>query len=48
MAVTIPRVSSEEISWDRLESIGFHREQTYTRYAGIPDSNTLATSRSLA
>ncbi len=40
MAVTIPRVSSEEISWDRLESMGFQRERTYTRYVGIPDSNT--------
>ena len=40
MAVTIPRVSSEEISWDRLESMGFQRERTYTRYLGIPDSNT--------
>ena len=40
MDVTIPRVSSEEISWDRLESMGFHRKRTYTRYVGIPDSNT--------
>ncbi len=40
MAVTIPRVSSEEISWDRLESMGFRRERIYTRYARIPDSNT--------
>jgi GNAT superfamily N-acetyltransferase len=40
LAVTIPRVSSEEISWDRLESMGFQRERTYTRYVGIPDSNT--------
>ena len=40
MAVTIPRVSSEEISWDRLESMGFQRERTYTRYVGVPDSNT--------
>ena len=40
LAVTIPRVSSEEISWDRLESMGFHRQRTYTRYVGIPDSNT--------
>ena len=40
VAVTIPRVSSEEISWDRLESMGFRRERTYTRYVGIPDSNT--------
>ncbi len=39
MAVTIPRVSSEEISWDRLESMGFRRDRTYTRYARIPDSN---------
>ncbi len=40
MAVTIPRVSSEEISWDTLESMGFQRNRTYTRYVGIPDSNT--------
>ena len=40
MAVTIPRVSSQEISWDRLEAMGFQRKRTYTRYVGIPDSNT--------
>ncbi len=40
MPVTIPRVSSQEIPWERLESIGFQRERTYTRYVGIPDSNT--------
>ncbi|MFP8878129.1 MAG: GNAT family N-acetyltransferase [Myxococcota bacterium] len=40
MAVTIPRVSSQEICWDRLVSIGFHNERTYTRYVAIPDSNT--------
>jgi hypothetical protein len=40
LAVTIPRVSSEEMSWGRLESMGFRRERTYTRYLGIPDSNT--------
>ncbi len=40
LAVTIPRVSSDEISWDRLESMGIQRERTYTRYVGIPDSNT--------
>ncbi len=40
LAVTIPRVSNEEISWDRLESMGFQRERTYTRFARIPDSNT--------
>ncbi len=38
LAVTIPRVSSEEISWDRLESMGFRRARTYTRYVRIPDS----------
>ncbi len=40
MTVTIPRVSSEEILWDRLESMGFHKERTYVRYVAIPDSNT--------
>ncbi len=40
LAVTVPKVSSEEISWDRLESLGFQRQRTYTRYVGIPDSNT--------
>jgi len=40
MAVTIPRVSSEEICWDRLESMGFRRDRTYTRYVRVPDSNT--------
>ena len=38
--VTIPRVSNQEISWDRLESMGFRKARTYTRYLGIPDSNT--------
>jgi hypothetical protein len=40
MEVTVPRVSSQEICWDRLESIGFHNERTYTRYVAIPNSNT--------
>ncbi len=40
LAVAIPRVSDEEISWQRLESMGFQRQRTYTRYVGIPDSNT--------
>jgi hypothetical protein len=40
LAVTIPRVSSEEIPWDRLESMGFRRGRTYTRHVAIPDSNT--------
>ena len=40
LAVTIPRISSHEFSWDRLESMGFQRQRTYTRYVGIPDSNT--------
>lgn len=40
MSVTIPKVSNDEICWDRLESMGFYRERTYTRVARIPDSNT--------
>ena len=40
LAVTIPRVSSQEISWDRLASMGFQKQRTYTRFVGIPDSNT--------
>ncbi len=40
LAVTIPKVSSGEISWDRLESLGFQRQRTYTRYVAISDSNT--------
>ncbi len=40
LAVTIPRVSSEEIPWDRLESMGFRKRRTYTRHVAIPDSNT--------
>ncbi len=40
LVVTIPRVSSEEISWDRLESMGFQRARTYTRYVANPDSRT--------
>jgi GNAT superfamily N-acetyltransferase len=38
MAVTIPRVADEEISWERLESLGFQRQRSYTRYEGIPSS----------
>ena len=40
LAVTVPRVSSEEISWASLESMGFEQGRTYTRYAVVPDSNT--------
>ena len=38
LAVTVPRISSEEIPWTRLESMGFRRERTYTRYAVFPGS----------
>ena len=40
LTVSIPRISSEEVSWTHLESLGFRKSRTYTRYAGIPDSNT--------
>ncbi len=40
LEVTIPRISDEEIAWADLESMGFQRERIYTRYVGIPDSNT--------
>ncbi len=40
LAVTIPRVSAEEISWTQLESIGFEQVRTYTRYCAVPDSRT--------
>ena len=38
--VFVPRISSEEVSWAQLESLGFWKSRTYTRYAAIPDSNT--------
>jgi hypothetical protein len=34
LAVTVPRVSSEEVSWAHLESIGFQKGRTYLRVAG--------------
>lgn len=33
LAVAVPRVGSEEISFASLESLGFQRMRTYTRYA---------------
>jgi hypothetical protein len=41
LAVTIPRVGGDEIPWADLESMGFARQRTYTRYvarasSGIP------------
>ena len=38
LQVTVPRVSCEEIPWAELESMGFRRERTYTRYADFPGS----------
>jgi ribosomal protein S18 acetylase RimI-like enzyme len=40
LAVTIPRVSSDEIDWTHLESMGFERARTYTRYSAVADSRT--------
>jgi len=40
LAVTIPRVSTDEIPWSQLESMGFERARTYTRYSAVPDSRT--------
>ncbi len=40
LVVTVPRVSSEEISWASLESMGFRRGRTYIRYVEFPGSNT--------
>jgi len=38
LAVTVPRVSVEEIPWAFLEAMGFRRERTYTRYARLAGS----------
>ena len=39
LAVTLPKVCAEEIPWADLESMGFRRERTYTRYAIDAGSN---------
>ena len=39
LAVTVPRVSGEEISWAELESIGFRRQRCYRRYARSCDAS---------
>jgi ribosomal protein S18 acetylase RimI-like enzyme len=39
-AVSIPKISSDEVCWRQLESLGFEKNRSYTRYVGIPDSNT--------
>ena len=36
LTVTVPKISSAEISWARLESMGFRRDRTYTRFASQP------------
>ncbi len=38
LAVTLPRVGSDEIPWADLESMGFERQRSYTRYAARPSS----------
>ncbi len=40
LSVSIPKVSDDEISQTHLESLGFRKNRTYTRYAVVPDSNT--------
>lgn len=40
LAVTIPRISRGELSWDQLESMGFERVRTYSRYSAMADSRT--------
>ncbi len=39
LAVTVPRAAADEVPWADLESLGFRRERTYTRYAGLAGSN---------
>ena len=39
LEVTVPRVSADEIPWAHLESMGFRRGRTYTRYAEHPGSD---------
>jgi hypothetical protein len=39
LAVTVPKVSADEIPWADLESMGFRRGRTYTRYATYAGSN---------
>jgi GNAT superfamily N-acetyltransferase len=38
--VMVPRVSNEEMPWADLESMGFQRGRTYTRYAALAQSQT--------
>ena len=40
LEVTIPRISTEEFPWADLESLGFQRGRTYTRYAALLASPT--------
>jgi ribosomal protein S18 acetylase RimI-like enzyme len=40
LTVSVPKISSEEVSWAHLESLGFRKSRTYTRYVANPDSNT--------
>jgi len=38
LSVTVPRVSDDEIRWADLESLGFERGRTYTRFAALASS----------
>jgi GNAT superfamily N-acetyltransferase len=38
LRVMIPKISCEEIPWTLLESMGFERQRTYTRYVEFPGS----------
>jgi len=40
LAVSLPKVSADEVSWSLLESLGFRKSRSYTRYVGIPDART--------
>jgi ribosomal protein S18 acetylase RimI-like enzyme len=39
-AVSIPKITSDEVSWEQLESLGFDKTRSYTRYVATADSNT--------
>ena len=39
-AVSVPRIDAQEVPWTLLESLGFQRTRSYTRYAAVPNANT--------
>jgi hypothetical protein len=40
LSVSVPKLSNEEVSFSLLESLGFRKGRSYTRYATVADSNT--------